>query len=430
MPKKLPKALLKRIVAKITTAPTPKYKWDPSDQLTDQQISRILALPDGFDDVKEEVGRFHAHFFYELEQDYVRRLLRPFIPDIAKRLDIDAEDLTEDLLDAVIDDYRLLEASHGVDPDIWTLVCNTCPRAVVLMKLYHEHAADEWRDNLNYDDVAPVLELFNINPRNILERFPNIASREGQEYILPADLIKLWDNVQFCGQYVLPVKLDLAEFIKHRKEYYSKVILRKGTPILIHDYLMGGKSVAIILQRNLVISRHFINYTFADDNDCLGYALKDLYAPRQIRWNVPISYMADDEAFGQAILPPAYVAQRFRFETALTDFQTSAFVTAYNRQMLCPGMDVVEAGKLMESDIEFNLWSDFPYEGKKFLRTSANKSNRHLAVRFSEKIGQVEILHCQFLVDEDSKIVAWSKVDPSIRSQRIFQFMKLNIEMP
>jgi hypothetical protein len=420
--------LLSKIRTAIISAKPFTYYWDYRDELSDAHINKLLMLPDGKEQVYEEISEYNVDAFGQVEHYHILEILKGYTDEIAEDLDEDVENITESMLDELYYQYDLACSSPGIDADFRTLVSNTKPRAVLQLKLYQEHAGFEWRQCIEYSDVRHVLTFFNINPRKVLRRFPNLFWRNGNEYLLPKDLIELWDNASYGGQYVIPINLDLWDFIERRDNYFTGIILPENTEIWLHDYFNGSGSISVCLQKELRVYRKKIDYTFGDDKKTVGYGLDKVYGLSSGCWKNDIYPIAEERVNHQQLKDSIWVVDQFVYGNAITNFQNSSFISAYYSHRVRADYTIPEYGELMESNIAGSLWVGFPYSAKRYLRSEGNKFSDHLAVRFFEYLGQVEVFHCQMLVEADTQKVVWAQVETSARSREIFEVLKSRIE--
>lgn len=262
----------------------PDIGWEYNDQLSDSQINKILTLPDGLCEVEMELMENNWEYISDLQMDQIRSILRRHIETVATELGQEIEELSDEELENIILENDLLSAGPGVDLQLYQLFKNTRPRIVLQMDLHHEHQGYQWEDTLRYEGVEQILRLFQINPRAIHRSFPNLAFRNGREYILPKDLRELWDNAANGGQYVVPIDLDLWKYQQHSNHYHTGIILHKGDEIWLHDYGCGSGSISIPLQRDLTILKRDVDYHFVNDRDKEVYGLDAVYGLSQSAW--------------------------------------------------------------------------------------------------------------------------------------------------
>lgn len=428
MEKQLSTPFLGRLRDALQQARSPEFYWDYNQKLSAEQINKLLVLPDGLQQVELEILENSWEYADQLTKEAAREILGQFRNTIAAELDIDEAEITDDLLNYLIEEYELYAEIPGVDANLAQLIRNSRPRAVLQLDLYHPHEGWSWQRTVEYDDVREALRLFNVNPRKMHRKFPNLAYRNGKEFILPADLKELWDNATYGGRYVMPIDLNLVEFHRDRDHYHTGIILHKGDEIWMHDYLNGSGSISVPLQKDLTILRKDLVYHISDDNDTAGYGLDAVYGLCQSAWDNTLSPVKTD-------YPQPYVLSAIEddfkyilYGAAYTPYQSSTIVRAFTDTDTYRPNKRTEPGELMDWDIGHHIWDEFPSAGKKYLRKESDRTATHLVFKIKECIGQALFIHCQFVVHDPSRKIVWSTVAANERSCEVFRWVKGKIE--
>ena len=428
MKQQLSEPLLNKIKETIQESKSPALEWDHDDGLTDNQINKILVLPNGMSEVEDEIIENNLDYIYFLQNEHVRRIIRDSLTPICDELGWIEDEVTDEDIDNLIDEYEFRYDCFEIESNIAQLISNSRPKVVLQLKLYHEHQDFQWRSTVEYGDVKEVLKFFNINPRKIHKTFPNLSYRNGKEFLLSKDLKELWDNACYGGQYVIPIDLDLEDYSKNRDHYHTGIILHKGSKIWMHDYFNGSGSIDIPLQKDLTILKSKLNYDFGDDGQTAGYGLNEVYGLSREAWDNYISPLITSSPTPQILPAVDVVMQYFMYGNVLADWQFSGFIRAFNDDRPKWNGEISEPGEMMQWDIRHTLWDDFPSSGKKYLKEKADKDAKHCVFKIKELIGQVKIIHCQFIVHDKSKKLVWSEIGASERSHEIYNFLKEKIE--
>ncbi len=428
MEKQLSTPLLKRVRAALQAAKPPEIYWDQDQHLSAEQINKLLVLPDGLRQIEQEILEENEENIDQLTDELVREILGKYREEIAKELDLSVEDLTDEVLDLINHEYELYSNTPGIDPNVEQLIHRTRPRAVLQLGLYHDHEGWKWRETVEYKDVRKALRLFNVNPHKMHPKFPNLFYRNGNEYILPNDLLELWDNATYGGRYVMPIDLNLVEYQKNRDYYNTGIVLQKGSEIWMHHYGNGSGSISVPLQKDLTIRRKKLAYHISDDNDTAGYGLDTVYGLCQSAWDNTISPINTDNPVPYALPPYKEEFEHFMYGSVYAPWQCSTRVRAFvDKGMEHRGKSPVP-GELLKWDITNYLWDSFPKSGKKFLQTKADQQADHLVFKIKETIGQALFVHCEFIVHDPSRKIVWSSVTESDRSQDVFEFIREKIQ--
>jgi len=415
-------ALIAQIKEDIMHTEPIKIPWDSQESLSDQQVNMVLALPDGLEQVENELRSFHAGYFRDMQHDAIRHVLQQYKPVIAREWGRGEMDITDRDLDDIVKQYDLIKHLPNLVLDMAAITKHTTPRVVLQLGLYQSYAGLGWPWAIEYEDVRDILHLFNINPRKILPHFPDFPRRNGREYVDPRALKHLWESGPLEGQYVAPLKFDLWDYHLQRDHFHTGIVLHKGTEIWLHDYFYGVCSARCIpLLKDLKIQKQNLTYHFGDDNKTIGNGLTEACAFTQEYWSGKISPVLTKFPARQSFRPLGKLLRLFRYGPHISTFQVSTIIAAFNDLSADKDSEVPQPGEKMERDLKSALWRQFPIEGRRYLREQADKNAEHLAFRISEPIGQVRIPHCQFLVHDARKEVVWKEVQSSARSAMIFE---------
>ncbi|GGA92612.1 hypothetical protein [Puia dinghuensis] len=426
MEKQLSDSLLNRIRETLRQTPPPKLYWDYGDHLTPEQINKLLVLPDGLQQVEQEILEDYWEYADQRLKEQTLETLNNQREAIADEWGLNAASLSDDQLKYMIEEYDLHTEVPGTDPNLSPRIRNCRPRIVFQLDVDHPYEGWQWRRTVRYDEVKEALRLFNVNPRKIHPQFPNLPYRDGKEYILPKDLMELWDNAPYGGRYVMPINLNLSDYLKDLDHYQTGVILHKGGEIWMHDYGNGSGSISVPLQKDLKIMRKKLAYFLSDDNNTAGYGLDEVYGLCQSAWRNSLSPVKT--AHPQTYTLPAVdkVYGVFFCGLAYTDNQTSANIRAFTNVDAYRRDKAPLPGELMDWDMN-RLWKDFPSSGINYLRKEADRNAAHYVFKVKEIIGQALIVHCQLIVHDPSRKIVWSNVSENERSYAVFEWVKEKI---
>jgi len=401
-----------------------KVPWDNQESLSDQQINVLLALPDGLEQVENELRAFHAAYFRDRQREAVWEMVAQYKIEIAREWGKGVNEILGQDIDQIIQAYELYKLCPALDLDMPTIIQHTKPRVVLQLVLFQDYAGWEWPLAMEYEDARDVLQLFNINPRKILPQFPDLPGRNGKEYVNADALRNLWADAPQGGQYVIALDMDLWEYHLRRDQFHTGIVLQKGTEIWLHDYWYGmGSGSSVKLLKDLTILKQNLSYFFGDDNKTIGRGLGEANHFTQEYWSGKIFPVPTKRPAKQTLRPIPKLLRTFQYASSISPFQISTFIAAFNDFSPLENGEIPAPGQKMEMDMKSVLWRQFPIEGKKYLREQADKNAIHLVFRINETIGQVRILHCQFLVNDDTKEVVWKAIQPSARSEEIFEYL-------
>lgn len=416
--------LIARIAQAIAQIGPLRVSWDGQETLTDQQINILLALPDGLEFIENELRGFHSCYFLDIRKEALRRALEPFKPAIAGEWEMDTSQLTEEHIEGVLENYGFYDHLPLLDLDMQTIITQTKPRVTLQLVLYQDYMGWEWPLTMEYEDARDVLDLFHINPRKILPIFPDFPWRNNKSYVDSEALRDLWSSAPEGGQYVVALDLDLWYYHEHRNQFHTGIVLPKGTEIWLHDYYQGiGSGSCVTLSKDLTILKRNLTYFFGDDNKTIGQGLADSNHFTQAFWASKIFPVKAIHPTEQTLRPIPKLLRAFRYEGCISVFQFSTSISAFNDFSPLENGDTPAPGQKMEMDLKCSLWRQFPIEGKRCLREQADKNAMHMVFRISEMFGQVRILHCQFVVNDDTREVVWKSVLPLERSEDVFEYL-------
>jgi hypothetical protein len=405
-----------------------KVAWDSKDSLSDEQVNRILVYPDGLEQVEKELRSFHADYFRDKQRAAIYGVINEFTVDIAQEWEMSPSEISEELIEGIVERYGLYVLGQVLELDMPLIVQQTHPRVVLQFVLHQFFTGPKWLHTLEYEETRDVLDIFNINPRKIRPDFPDLHWRNGKEYVAADAIRNLWDSGPEAGQYVVALDLDLWHYHQHRDQFHTGIVLHKGAEIWLHDYYFGkGSGASVTLLKDLTILKRNLTYYFGDDNDTIGKGLTEANSHTQINWSGKISPVKTKRAEKYKLRPISRVLRTFRYASRVTASQTSSQIAAYNDFSPLEDGKTPVPGQKMEMDFKAALWRPLPIDGKNYLREQADRNARHMVFRISEVIGQVQILHCYLLVNDETKEVVWKSVYPSGRSSESFEYVAMII---
>jgi hypothetical protein len=427
MEKKLSTPLLNRVREALQEARSPEFYWDYNQQLSAKQINKMMVLPDGLQQVEMEIMDQNWEYADQLANESALAVLGRYRDSIAAEWEVEEGDITDDQLKYMVEEYELYAEIPGVDPNISQLIGNSRPRAVLQLDLHHPLQGWSWLRSVEYDDVRGALKLFNVNPRKMHPKFPNLSYRNGKEFILPRDLKELWDNATYGGRYVMPIDLDLLDYHRNRDHYLTGLVLHKGDEIWMHDYLNGSGSISVPLQKDLTILRRNLAYHITDDNHTAGYGLEEVYGLCRSAWDNTVSPIKTDNPKPYTLPAVEEEFSYLLYGAAYTPYQSSTRIRAFIDTQTYREEKKAEPGELMQWDINHYLWDEFPSAGKKYLRTQADREATHYVFKIKECIAQASFIHCQFIVHDPSRKIVWSTVSDSDRSYEVYHWAEQKI---
>lgn len=125
------------------------------------------------------------------------------------------------------------------------------------------HLVRDLKDN-GYEGIDHVLEFFGISPHLVAEYYgledreswPELPERE--PIVKPNDLFSSWDNTVNSGEYAIMWGTDLetaASIVEHI-DGGGSITLKKGSNIVIHDYLNGASSTLVRTTKDVTITKY------------------------------------------------------------------------------------------------------------------------------------------------------------------------------
>ena len=405
-------------------AKPPELFWDQRDELSPRQMNLIIAFPGGLSDLEMEIQDGCSEQLHDLEMELIKTVLKNLRDEIVSELNIFDHELSDELLTDIIDELNLYDYIPSVNIGLRTLLRQSQPRVVMQLPLDHPFPGYRWRHDAQYDDVEAALAFFRVNPHSVDERFPDMPERNGYEYLSASDIVELWDNASYGGQYVVPLELDLWEYSQHQDQFHSAVVLSRGADIWLHDYWNGSGAGPATLLRDLTIVKEETPYSFGDDNDTFGYGLDQVYGLTQSAWSSTITALPSDSPTPHTLPVEETVVEHLMYGNVIGEWQNSKFIRPFNDYRPNHDGTIPAPGEMMAWDIKNSLWKGFPAAGRRYLKEEADKEVYHCAFRIWEAIGQVPFIHADFLINDKTGTIVWASITDNQRSRRIMELVK------
>lgn len=259
----LPDALHKRIVERVVKSSHMTCDWHADIDLSGNAVNHLLLTPKWSSKVKNNIRRKYLKRLMDLVEVHMQMILLEFEQEICTAFNLIA--LTPKTSQAIATVNRLYDHFKEPELNMDQLLDHTDPQLVLRLELFRAYRGSNWRIDSNYEAVAGELNFLNVNPHRVLSKFPDIPERDGQEYIEPADVSRLWDASWSDAHYVFPVDLKPKAFHDQRKAYNTGVIIHQGSGLWLHNYDNGISSWPVPLKRDLCIIKEVMPYAFLDE---------------------------------------------------------------------------------------------------------------------------------------------------------------------
>lgn len=231
---------------------------------------------------------------YECYQDSIWDAERYAVKDLRDEFsdeleaEIADEDWEEIALDLLTDAYLF-----SVSLDIDQLIRNT--RAHIVLRTNLEYWVQGWliyRD-MEYEDLREILSALFINPRLVSNWFelspqwPNYAYRNDRHAVDPDQFCNSMNNCPYGGEIV--VLMDYRDGIKQAMGWDgSPLTIKKGSNLLIHDYVNGSGGLDFDVVRDFVLKPEYI-YGFQND-DGNKYGVQSVHGMTNNAWNSEVEH--------------------------------------------------------------------------------------------------------------------------------------------
>lgn len=252
----LSEGLIELIKKKLKTMRTPEIYWDYRDQLSDEQIGKIISTPEGLNNVENEIFENNLDHTYDLEMEHLVDALGYFKAELAKELneeDVDLKEVAQELRDEFLD-YL------SVDTNIRGLISNSrSANCRIMMYSNYDCINSNWfvtsGGGYRYIQTyfGAIVDLLNLNPAKIKAAFmeagipiagsfPNKKNRDGKEYVKYDQFAREMENNSCTGLFTIVCQVDLSDVLKHGG-MPKKFIIPKGNTCGIFSSWEGGGSM-------------------------------------------------------------------------------------------------------------------------------------------------------------------------------------------
>lgn len=311
------------------------WYWDYRDELTEEQIKKILEEPDGYTDVEEEILEWNQDYIWELEHEALKEYLKDNEEEVMQEIQnwIDANpgklirrvhDKTElsDILRELSSNLRHNDIYPYVNFEIDSLLHRQ--NVNVIISTYSDYdcinshffetgGTGQYEFEENYfTDMVKVLKL---NPKKVgetmgyeRETLEQIPERDDSERLVSYEDFKqeMENNSTPAGLLVFIGTLDLGDLITtYKKELFSgegkalkdlikKVIIPKGNTCGIYSSFSGGGSLIemeLIRDFEIDLSKtdEYPHFGLSFDNSRSSYSINGIYGPTQAFWGDEIT---------------------------------------------------------------------------------------------------------------------------------------------
>lgn len=298
-------SLIKQIKEKLRNMKSPQVYWDYRDELSEEQIGKIIDSPEGLNDVENEIFENNWDNNYELEQEHIVDALGYFETELAEELHIETEELDLKELARELCDEFLDYVS--VDMNIKGLISNS--RSVnCRVQLYSNYDCINSNHFITtgggyeYEEsyFGAIVDTLNLNPKKVLEafnarnkhygydmlkcsgEFPDVPERNGHEYVDYEKLAIEMENNSCTGLLAIVCKIDLSDVLETGMP--TKFIIPKGNDVGIYsDFQGGGSCFGCPLLRDMEVDTtkrgdtEYDRLQLIPDTKEHGYTMKDTY---------------------------------------------------------------------------------------------------------------------------------------------------------
>ena len=288
--------LLQKIKDRLNTMENPKVYWDYRDQLSEEQVGKIISGPEGLNDVENEIFDYNMDCSYELEQSHIIACLGYFKSELEEELgeDVDLKEIAQELRDELLDFI-------SVDMGIKGLIRNSNnPNARVTLYSNYDCINSNWYvtsgGGYTYEEsyFGAMLDFLNLNPAKVKKvftergilcsgKFPSKKTREGKEYVDYTKFAIEMENNSCTGNLSIVCKIDLSDVLRHGS-MPKKFTIPKGNGVgMYSDFQGGGSMFDCELIRDMEIDTEKRGDTEYDRVDLIpdtkehGYTMKDTY---------------------------------------------------------------------------------------------------------------------------------------------------------
>ena len=222
---------------------TNEIYWDYNDELSDEQINKILNGKK--DDVQEEIWENNIDYGTDNEFNIIKEALSSL--NIELDNDVEIWDLRDWYSDYV----------PGLDINLSSLMRNITPSLRIIMFTNYDclpsHYMHDYGNGYTYDDyLKDIIDLFNLNPALVKKEmlahnwdvkgsWPNKKNRNGKEYVKYSDFIIELENNLGCSLINFFGTTDLDDFLNNQN--IKEITITKGSYAGLLDHSQGGGSV-------------------------------------------------------------------------------------------------------------------------------------------------------------------------------------------
>jgi len=247
-------------------------------QLSDDQINDLLHGERTLGEIwVDDLWQYYDHYIWKLEKQVIEQTLKDHDLDHVSVLDF-------------LEQYP--DSRPIIDENLGRLLRNS--HAYVGLEL-DKHYPDPY-GGLHYQDIKPITDLLNIDPKSLLDYLPienaeSIPERQGHEIVEPSDLAEAFVNMGYAGTWVVMLGgYNVADIVKHRDAIRERgLVLEPGTRLIIHNFAVGASSTPVQLQDELRIEPESIETLYNDKALKYGIQATCGFVGRawEGRWHLP-----------------------------------------------------------------------------------------------------------------------------------------------
>lgn len=217
-----------------------QFYWEYRDNLTPEQISRYLENDaDSIHDIEEDIRANSLEYLQEQQVMVVRQALEQvegLVDDLGEPVH------PSDLNDQDIWDFMY---NHSIYPgevyNIDQLARHTWGYFGLQLKLEMPDDRFSRKEFPDYDDVKHILAFFNLNPRKVSYRYPDLPWRDGKESITAQNFNSVLANDMGGGTLVVLLNTRILRDI--RKIDFSRPVTLTHARIVVHNFYLGSSAM-------------------------------------------------------------------------------------------------------------------------------------------------------------------------------------------
>ena len=288
----------------------PEMYFDYRDKLSDDNLIKIIEGGiEEYYEVQDELWEDKIDYIWQLESETKKECAKEFFGELLEMYkDEICQDCLKDELESWYEDNciekpllnritELLQEDFldygcakfdGIDK----LIENSEININVTLD-YETFEIYNWIEDISYDELAPLLTLLKINPRELcqyldlpLSEYPNYKHRDNPLINPKAFCQELLERTTSYCVPCFTIDLNILDFIKNRDKY-KKITLHAGTPLYLWDNINGSCSLGEAeLLNDLTLNSKQFHFSIDSGN---SYGLQSICGMSSQPWSVGVT---------------------------------------------------------------------------------------------------------------------------------------------